>query len=237
MGPEPQPADRRVTEGSTATPIPVIEARHRAARREFVVGGVFVVVVAIGGLFFRLRPAPIFLDSWFTFLPGLAKGTWFTRITVLRSPAVVMVGSVVAAAITVRRDLPRACVCLVGPIVALVTCELVAKPLVGRTLGGTFSYPSGSVVGAAALATVVVLAFPRRWRPAVTVVAALYALWMALAVMAMQWHLPSDAVAGGLYGVGVVLIFDGAATEMTAMLRRRRRPVTRSTPVRSGARG
>jgi membrane-associated phospholipid phosphatase len=235
MEPEPDGADRSTPRRRIGSA--TVSDRDRTAGRELVVGAVLVVLVAVGGLYFWLRPSPTFVDGWLTFLPGLAKGTWFTRITVLRSPAVVVVGSAAVAALCVRRDRPRACACLLGPILALLTCELVAKPLVGRKLGGMFSYPSGSVVGAAALATVAVLAAPRRWRPAVGALAGVYVVWMALAVVAMQWHLPTDAIAGVLYGIGVVLVVDGAAGKLASALGRRRRAVIPSSPGRSAAPG
>jgi membrane-associated phospholipid phosphatase len=235
MEPEPDRADRSTPRREIGSV--TVSDGDRTAGRELVVGAVLVAVVAVGGLYFWFRPSPLFVDSWFTFLPGWAKNTWFTRITVLRSPVVVVVGSGVAAALCVRSDRPRACACLLGPILALLSCELVAKPLVGRKLGGMFSYPSGSVVGAAALATVAVLAVPRRWRPAVGVLAGLYVVWMALAVVAMQWHLPTDATAGVLYGIGVVLIVDGTTGKLASSLRRRRRAVMASSPGRSAASG
>jgi undecaprenyl-diphosphatase len=86
----------------------------------------------------------------------------------------------------------------------------VVKPLVGRSIGGVLSYPSGSTVGAAALATAAVLAVPTRWRVATAVVVTVYALWMALAVVALQWHYPTDSLAGLAYGAGVVLMVDGS---------------------------
>lgn len=237
MEPEPHRADRSMPESRGTSAGARRPDRDSTASHELVVGGVLVALVAVGGLYFWLRPSPVFVDGWLSFLPGLAKGTWFTGITVLRFPVVVVAGSAVAAASTFRRDRPRACACLLGPIVALATCELVAKPLVGRKLGGMFSYPSGSVVGAAALAAVVVLAVPRRWRPVATTLAALYALWMALAVVAMQWHLPTDVAAGMLYGVGVVLVVDGSTWKVVTLLGWRRRRVTERSSARSAARG
>ena len=71
------------------------------------------------------------------------------------------------------------------------------------------SHPSGSTVGAAALATAAVLATPSRWRPVTAVVATLFSLWMAVAVIALRWHFPSDALAGVAFGVGVVVLVDG----------------------------
>ena len=86
---------------------------------------------------------------------------------------------------------------------------MVAKPLVGRTLGGGLSYPSGSTVGAAALACAVVLATPPAFRTVSVVLGSLYAFWMTLAVVAAGWHYPTDAFAGLALGVGTVLLADG----------------------------
>jgi len=124
----------------------------------------------------------------------------------------------VVCAATVTRDLPRALACLVGPPAALVAAELVAKPLVGRTLGGSLSYPSGSTVGAAALACAVVVATPPAFRAVSLVAGSLYTLWMTLAVVAAGWHYPTDAFAGVALGVGTVLLADGLARKVADAL-------------------
>ncbi len=195
-------------------------SRGRLVNTEMTVGIVLVALVLAAGAYFAWRPRPVVFDGWFTFLVTEAKGTWFTSVTVLRSPVVIVVGAVVAAVISLPRDRPRAWACLLGPCLALVTSELVLKPAVGRTIGGMYSFPSGSTVGAAALATAAILAVPRRWRIATAVVGSVYALWMALAVVAMQWHLPTDALAGLAYGVGVVLIVDAGTWMVACRLRR-----------------
>ena len=197
------------------------ESRDRLAPTEMTVGIVLVALVLAGGLYFAFRPRPVVIDGWFSFLATSAKGTWFTSVTVLRYPVVIVVGAVVTALISLPRDRPWALACLLGPCLALATSELLLKPGVGRTIGGAYSYPSGSTVGAAALAVAAVLAVPKGWRMATGVVASVYALWMALAVVAMQWHLATDSIAGLAYGVGVVLIVD-AAIGMVARRRRRR---------------
>lgn len=154
----------RVGSAHDPTALPATGPRDRIAGTEMMVGGVLVALVAVGGLYFAFRPSPVVVDGWFSFLVGSPKGTWYTRVTVLRLPVVIIVGAIAAAAFCYRRDPPRAWACLIGPVLALATCELVAKPLVGRTLGGVFSYPSGSTTGAAALAAAAVLAVPARWR-------------------------------------------------------------------------
>jgi membrane-associated phospholipid phosphatase len=192
------------------------DPRDHQALVETAVGVVLVVVVAVLGVYFSFRPGATPMDRWLLRPVPNTQGGWFTAVTWLRYPAVTVVGAVVAAAVVFPRDRARALACLVGPPLALLTSELVAKPAVGRTLGGVYSYPSGSVVGAAALAMAAILAAPARWRPLTTVVAAVFALWMSIAVITLHWHYPTDALAGLAYGVGVVLVVDGVAWMLAA---------------------
>jgi membrane-associated phospholipid phosphatase len=192
--------------------------RGRHASVELLVGTGLVALVAAVGAYFAFRPASGSVDGWILTLVTGSNSPWFTDATSLRYPLVVVIGSVLVAAATFPRDRPRAVACLVGPPLALVLCELAAKPLVGRTLGGVLSYPSGSTVGAAALATAAVIATPARWRLVGVVVGTVYALWMAVAVVALRWHYPTDALAGLAFGVGIVLIIDGAAWKAAASM-------------------
>jgi membrane-associated phospholipid phosphatase len=190
---------------------------------ELTVGAVLLAVVALEGLYLAIRPASGLVDGWFLDLIPGSSGSWLTDVTWLRFPVVVVIGAVLAAAVTLPRDRARALACLIGPPAALLAAELVVKPLVGRTLGGALSYPSGTTVGAAALATAAVLATPARGRMVAIVVAAVFALWMAVAVVALRWHLPTDALAGLLFGVGAVLVVDGLTFQGLDFLHRRGR--------------
>ncbi len=215
------------------------ELRRRAHRdddsiMEVVAGAALVLIVALGGLYFAFRPASGRVDGWFLDLVGGSNAPWFTQLTWLRYPAVIIAGAVIAAAACLPRDRPRAVACLVGPPLALLACELVVKPSVGRTLGGALTYPSGSTAGAAALAAVAVLATPGRWRVATFTLASAYALWMALAVVALRWHYPTDALAGLALGVGVVLMIDGLAWRAARLVDQPwalGRPSVRSAPT------
>jgi len=191
----------------------------RTAVREVMIGSTLILMTVCGGIYFYFRPQAGAFDHWVPI--SSTNGSWFTTVTDLRYPVVVIVGSVVLAALTVTRNRARAFACLIAPSLALVTSELVIKPLVGRTLGGVPSYPSGSTVGAAALAAAAVMASPKRWRTVTAVVATLFGLWMAVAVIALRWHFPSDALAGLAFGVGVVLLVDGLAWEADRTLTRR----------------
>ncbi len=206
--------------------------RERQSAVELATGAGLVVVVAVVGLCVAHRTTGVPVDRWILDLVPGGGGGWFTRVTWLRYPAVTLAGSALAAAAVFRRDRYRAAACLVGPAVALITSELLVKPAVGRTLGGVYSYPSGSTVGAAALATVAVLAVPPRWRPATVVVAALFGLWMSVAVVLLHWHYPTDALAGLAYGTGVVLLADGSAGKLAVAMGRHRRHRLKTEEVR-----
>jgi membrane-associated phospholipid phosphatase len=173
-------------------------------------GAGLIAVAAAGGLYFYFLPNALFADNWVLDVVRPTGNGLLTGVVGLRYPQVIVVGAVIAALVALPTDRLHSLACLLGPPLALVTCELVAKPLTGRHLGGGLSYPSGSTVGAAALAAAAVLAVPRPWRPVVVVVGAAYTLWMGIAVIALQWHYPTDAAAGMAYGVGVVLVVDGS---------------------------
>ena len=184
--------------------------RREESRRHLVWGAALLAAVAAAGCYFYFLPGPMFVDRWMLDLVGPSRNGTLTGVVALRYPQVIVAGSVIAALVVLPKDRVRSLACLVGPPLALATCELVVKPLVGRHLGGGFSYPSGSTVGAAALTTAAVLAVPGRWRPVAAAIGAVYTLWMGVAVVALQWHFPTDAVAGVAYGAGVVLAMDGA---------------------------
>ncbi len=218
------PVARRAPAGPAAGWIDALRAsRDRQSLLELALGATLVVLVAAVGLCVAHRTTAGAVDRWMVGLVPAGADTWFTSVTWLRFPAVTLAGSVVAAAVVFGRDRPRAIACLVGPAVALITSELLIKPAVGRTLGGVYSYPSGSTVGAAALAMAAVLAVPSRWRRAVVVAAVVFALWMAAAVVSLRWHYPTDALAGLAYGVAVMLLADGSAWRVAAFTSRRRR--------------
>lgn len=204
--------------------------------REIVTGAALVALVAWSGSYLSGRPAATALDRWIFNLVPDSSNWYLTRVTWLRYPLVIVAGSVVLGLVTVRRDRTRALGCLLGPPIALLTGELVVKPAVGRTLGGALSFPSGSTVGAAALATALVLASTPRWRVVAVGVGAAYVAWMTIAVVALRWHFPTDVLAGLAYGTGVVMLVDGTLWWMARGLgldaRRRASPTTDAPPPR-----
>jgi membrane-associated phospholipid phosphatase len=116
---------------------------------------------------------------------------------------------VLAAVVVVGRDRRRAVACLVGPAMATVLVEWVVKPAVGRHYLGVLSFPSGSVTVVASLAAAWTLAVPGWTRWPVAAVGVVLTGSMTVAVIALRWHYPSDALAGAAFGVGMVLLLDG----------------------------
>ncbi len=193
--------------------------RRRDAATEVVVGSLLVLAMAVGGVYVACRPASGAVDGWFLTVIGASNSPILTAATSLRYPVVIIVGSLVASGFAFRQGWPRAVACLIGPPLALFLCEALVKPWVGRTLGGALSYPSGTAVGAAALATAAVLATPSRWRLVTVASETAYVLWVFTAVIALRLHYPTDVVAGVAFGVGVVLLADGLARLVAGLVR------------------
>src|SRR5205085_9945502 len=116
-----------------------------------------------------------------------------------------------------------------GPVTALLLTEAVAKPLVDRRHGLSLAYPSGHATGAAAVAALA-LVLSHRWRGwrglavASPVALALPAV-MAVALVRLDWHYPTDVVGGLAVGAATVLAL-AAVVSKGRPARKRRDPVT-----------
>src|SRR3954471_1092789 len=116
-----------------------------------------------------------------------------------------VLGAGLVAIALVRRRYRLAAALPVVLLVAPLTSELL-KPLVAtdRTPSWLHSqiasaaWPSGHSTAALTLALLAVLVAPRRLRPGVAVVGALFASSVAYAVLIQAWHFPSDVVGGFL---------------------------------------
>ena len=62
------------------------------------------------------------------------------------------------------------------------------------------SWPSGHASAATALALCAVLVAPRRLRPTVALLGAMFAAGVGFSLLLLAWHLPSDVVGGYLVG-------------------------------------
>jgi membrane-associated phospholipid phosphatase len=173
-----------------------------------------VATIAVIGFVLHAHPGPNALDRWgFSLLPASPNSGFFHVVTWLGSVTALVIGSIGAAVMvwfTGPRDRGRALSCLVGPAAATVVNQLLIKPLVARLYVGEISFTSGSVTVIAAISAVCVLAIPRRMRPIAVLVAIAAVSVVVVAVVALQWHYPTDALAGALFGLGTVLLVDGA---------------------------
>jgi hypothetical protein len=189
---------------------PVTPAPRREGWGNTVAGGVLVGLVVLAALWFRHHPGPVFVDRWgFSLVHPDPRNTTWIRVTDLRSLPVLVAGSVLAAVVVLARDRLRAVACLVAPALAVALTEYVVKPAIARRYSEVLTFPSGSTTAVGALATAWVLAVPRRLRLVVAAVAAFLVGLECIAVVALQWHFPTDALGGAVVGAGVVLLVDG----------------------------
>jgi len=178
---------------------------------EALAGAVLVSLSLAAAVVVRFRPGPNRVDvRGFAAIPKNADSAILHRITDLGLPAAPVIGTLLAAAVVIRRDRWRAAACVAGPFLTAVLVEYVGKPLVARRYLGVLSYPSGNVADLAAVVTALAVAVPRWIRPAVIAAGAVAVGLMIVAVIGLRWHYPTDALAGAVLGVGVVLLVDGA---------------------------
>lgn len=188
-----------------------LPARATPGMAESVAGVVLVGVSVAAAVLVRLHPGANRVDRrGFAAIPKSTDSTILHRITDLGLPVVLVTATLLAAALVVRRDRWRAMACVAGPLLTAVLVEYAFKPLVGRRYLGVLSYPSGNVADLAAVATALAVAAPRWLRPVVIAAGAVAVCLMMVAVIGLRWHYPTDALAGAVLGVGVVLLVDGA---------------------------
>ena len=194
------------------------------AYREAIAGAILVALILLIALFFRWRPGPTIIDRWGISLihPALHNASW-QRIAQIRSTSFLALGSILAALIVVARDRWRALACLVAPTLAVLLTEYVLKPVIARRYAQVLCFPSGSTTAVAAMAVAWVIAVPRWIRPVVAIVGAFFVGLVCMAVIALQWHLPTDALGGVAFGAGVVLLVDGVIHLVVWAVRRRQR--------------
>ncbi|WP_433783536.1 hypothetical protein ACQPX6_25920 [Actinomycetospora sp. CA-101289] len=103
---------------------------------------------------------------------------------------------------------------LAGPPAAMVTTSLALKPLVGRTRGDELAFPSGHATSVASLtvaAAVLVLGLPglsRARRALVALAAGAVVTAVAVALIARDYHYPTDTA--GAVGVALAVVLAAA---------------------------
>lgn len=227
MLPAPAPGRDRFS-GTLGTVQPLLSARHHrsalvAALACWVLAVALAVRYAGGTTAGRLDTAVTGAIRAVTGPPGPVGDVLVFPTTPALVYAVLGVALVVELA---RREWWRAGFTVLTPVVAVVLTELVLKPLDGRTHHGYLSYPSGHTVSAVSAYLAVLLALtvgrPLTRRVGAAVLA-LVTVVLAVGLVAMDYHYPTDTVGGVCVAVGVVLPLAVAADRLTA---RRARPAT-----------
>jgi len=204
----------------------------RRPRLVFAAASGAALVAAAMALGFLLAAArsPNWFDTWgLNLLPASRHLRLYLAASQLGSPPAIATGMLLSVLLWVGRDRLRAIGAVLGPLVAIGFAEQVAKPLIGRQLEvGNFSYPSGTVTAAAAVATTLVLAAPRSVRPPLAGLLAALLLVLSAAVVGLRWHDPTDALGGLALGVGWALLVEaGLQLLHLAHVRQRRHPEVR----------
>lgn len=206
-----------------------LASRRRPSRRETVtellVGCFLLGAAALAGLVFVRRPWPNRLDAvGLRLLPPNSASRWAADVAHLGSSYVLIAGvAVLCVVAAVQRNWIRALSCLVAPLAAVLIVQTVAKPLVGRQIEGTLSYPSGTVTAVAALAAAAFLVVPRVAKPVVAVAGGIIVVAVCAAVVVLRWHFPTDALGGVCVGTGAVLAVDGSLMSIRNLHPSRRR--------------
>jgi undecaprenyl-diphosphatase len=148
---------------------------------------------------------------------------------------IIICGAAVLACLAARRYRGALLFAVAVPLASGLT-EGVLKPLVGRTLGGGLSYPSGhlTVVSAMAVAGLVLLFGPARpplpatLRWLLTVVIALVVAAVAVCLIAVHFHYFTDTIGGAAVGAGTVML---TALVLDRLAGRLSRPVWAARPA------
>jgi hypothetical protein len=176
------------------------------------VGVAAMIITAMFGAYLHFRPGPNAIDRLgFALLPP-TNSRFLHAVTWFGSTAALVLGSVsaaMAAWFTGRRNRWRSLACLIGPSAAVVGNQFLLKPVVGRLYEGELTFASGSVTVIAGVSTAWILAAPRRIRPVAVALGSTGVALMIVAVVALRWHYPTDALVGALFASGAVLLFDG----------------------------
>jgi membrane-associated phospholipid phosphatase len=121
----------------------------------------------------------------------------------LLDPSLFILWAVALVAIAVAGERPRSALAVAAVLALAPLSAEQLKPLVahshdsvGYVQINAASWPSGHATAAMALALCAVLVAPRRLRPWVAVLGAMYVLAASVALLVLAWHMPSDVLGG-----------------------------------------
>jgi len=175
------------------------------------VAGLCVLALALTWVVAALVPATHVKDAValydFTLLGGPRVDDLANALLALLDPLLYTLWGILLVTVALRRRRPRvafavALVLGLAPLTAETLKPLLAHPH-ARIYGSEItaaSWPSGHATAATALALCAVLVAPRRLRPTVAVLGAMFATGVGFSLLLLAWHLPSDVMGGYLVG-------------------------------------
>jgi membrane-associated phospholipid phosphatase len=123
----------------------------------------------------------------------------------LLEPLLFIIWAAVIVCVALARSRPRlafatAVVMALAPLTSETLKPILAHPHIstGEVQINPASWPSGHSTAALVLVLCAVLVAPARWRPLVAGVGAVYVAAVALALLVLAWHMPSDVLGGFL---------------------------------------
>jgi membrane-associated phospholipid phosphatase len=175
------------------------------------VAGLCVLALALTWVVAALVPPTHVKDAValydFTLLGGPRLDEVANALLQLLDPVLYTLWGLMLVAVALRRRCPRlalavALVLGLAPLTAELLKPLLAHPhaWVGEDWVKAASWPSGHATAAMALALCAVLVAPRRLRPTVAALGAMFVAGVGLSLLILAWHLPSDVLGGYLVG-------------------------------------
>jgi membrane-associated phospholipid phosphatase len=197
------------TAGSVPSAHVLTRVRRPGAGRALWIAGVCVLAMALLWIAAALVPAAHVRDAVllrnFTHLEGPQVNAIGNFLLKLLEPLLLTIWGAALVLFAIARDRPRVALAVA---VVLGFAPLTAdrlKPLVAHSHAragaihlGPASWPSGHSTAALALALCAVLVAPRRLRPLVAIVGAVFALAVGCSLLILAWHMPSDVLGGYL---------------------------------------
>lgn len=179
----------------------------------------------------------------FTLIGGPRLDDLMNGVLHLLNPALYTLWGVLLVAIALMRRRPRlalaiAFVLSLAPLSAETLKPLLAHPhaRIGVSEVTAASWPSGHATAATVLVLCAILVAPRRLRPLVATLGAMFAATVGVSLLILAWHLPSDVLGGYLLGtLWIALALAGLrAAEQRSRSRRLRSPLAVVTAAGGG---
>lgn len=173
--------------------------------------------LAFGSATVQFRDAAA-MNSFMTLGSSLGFAGAADRVTHLADPMSIAVLLLALMAVALLRGRPRTAVAVAAVVLGanLTTQTLkpaLASPRITETFGGAqlpaASWPSGHSTAAMSIALCAVLVSSSRWRPAVAIVGAAFAVAVGYSLLATGSHFPSDVLGGYLVAAIWVLTAAG----------------------------